>query len=40
MLGVALHPGTSFPVGKIEFLDLYPLDFLEFLSATIGRKNG
>lgn len=33
LLGVALHPGTSFPVGKVEFLDLYPLDFLEFLSA-------
>ena len=23
--GVALHGGTSFPVGKVEFLDLYPL---------------
>lgn len=34
LLGIALHPGTSFPVGKVEFLDLYPLDFLEFLSAT------
>jgi len=33
LLGVALHPGTSFPVGKVEFLDLYPLDFLEFLNA-------
>jgi len=33
LLGVALHPGTSFPVGKVEFLDLYPLNFLEFLSA-------
>jgi len=34
LLGVALHPGTSFPVGKVEFLDLYPLDFLEFLNAV------
>ncbi|WP_206811300.1 ATP-binding protein [Paradesulfitobacterium ferrireducens] len=34
LLGVALHPGTSFPVGKVDFLDLYPLDFLEFLEAT------
>ena len=34
LLGVALHPGTSFPVGKVDFLDLYPLDFLEFISAT------
>lgn len=37
LLGVALHPGTSFPVGKVEFLDLYPLNFLEFLSA-MGNK--
>ena len=25
LLGVALHEGTSFPVGKVDFLDLYPL---------------
>ena len=34
LLGVALHPGTSFPVGKVDFLTLYPLNFLEFLNAT------
>ena len=34
LLGVALHEGTSFPVGKVEFLDLYPLNFTEFLMAT------
>lgn len=34
LLGVALHQGTSFPVGKVEFLDLYPLNFTEFLLAT------
>lgn len=33
MLGVALHQGTSFPVGKVEFMDLYPLSFTEFLDA-------
>lgn len=33
MLGVAMHPGTSFPVGKVDFLDLAPLDFTEFLRA-------
>lgn len=33
LLGVALHHGTSFPVGKVEFLDLYPLSFAEFLMA-------
>jgi hypothetical protein len=34
LLGVALHEGTSFPVGKADFLDLYPLNFREFLRAT------
>ena len=34
LLGVALHEGTSFPVGKVEFLDLFPLNFSEFLMAT------
>lgn len=34
LLGVALHEGTSFPVGKVEFLSLYPLSFTEFLTAT------
>lgn len=34
LLGVALHPGTSFPVGKVDFMDLYPLNFIEFLNAT------
>ena len=33
-LGVSLHQGASFPVGKVDFLDLYPLNFIEFLMAT------
>ena len=33
LLGVALHSHVSFPVGKVEFLELYPLNFLEFLEA-------
>jgi len=33
LLGVALHQQTSFPVGKVEFLDLYPMSFPEFLLA-------
>jgi predicted AAA+ superfamily ATPase len=37
LLGIALHRGTSFPVGKVDFLKLYPLSFQEFLMA-IGRK--
>ena len=34
LLGSALHQGTSFPVGKVDFLKLYPLSFKEFLIAT------
>lgn len=34
LLGVALHKGTSFPVGKVDFLNLYPLNFREFLLAV------
>lgn len=37
LLGIALHEGTSFPVGKVDFLKLYPLSFREFLMAT-GRE--
>jgi hypothetical protein len=37
LLGVTLHPETSFPVGKVEFLNLYPLCFSEFLPA-IGEE--
>ena len=38
LLGVALHENISFPVGKVDFLDLYPLSFMEFLDA-IGEGN-
>ena len=34
LLGIALHEGTSFPVGKTDFLHLYPLSFKEFLIAN------
>ena len=37
LLGVALHKGTSFPVGKVDFLDLSPLSFSEFLCA-MGKE--
>lgn len=37
-LGVALHEGTSFPVGKVEFLHLRPMSFREFLIAS-GKEN-
>jgi uncharacterized protein len=32
LLGVT-HPHSAFPVGKVEFLDLYPMSFSEFLNA-------
>ena len=38
LLGIALHSGTSFPVGKVEFLKLYPLSFSEFLYASGKEK--
>ena len=38
LLGVALHQGSSFPVGKVDFLDLYPMSFREFLLATQNEK--
>lgn len=34
LLGVALHADTSFPVGKVDFMDLYPMNYPEFLEAT------
>lgn len=34
LLGIALHSGTSFPVGKVDLLKLYPMSFNEFLLAT------
>jgi hypothetical protein len=33
LLGVALHEGVSFPVGKVEFMNLHPLSYDEFLRA-------
>lgn len=33
LLGMALHEGMSFPVGKVDFLHLYPLNFYEYLLA-------
>lgn len=38
LLGIALHEGTSFPVGKVDFLSLYPLSFREFLMAVMGEN--
>lgn len=34
LLGVFLHDNISFPVGKVDFLEMQPLDFEEFLIAN------
>jgi len=34
LLGISLSGPGAFPVGKVNFLDLYPMTFMEFLSAT------
>jgi len=33
LLGVAMHQGVSFPVGKVELFTLFPLTFHEYLQA-------
>lgn len=38
LLGVAHHKGTGFPVGKVEYLNLYPLSFKEFLLAMKEKQ--
>lgn len=37
LLGIELHRHTSFPVGKVQFMTLYPMSFFEFLDA-IGEN--
>ena len=34
LLGITVHSGTGYPVGKVNTLDLYPMSFREFLAAT------
>ena len=38
LLGLMDHEGESFPVGKVSFLNIYPMTFDEFLIAT-GKEN-
>ena len=33
LLGVAIHKGVSFPVGKVDLMELFPMSFCEFLEA-------
>ena len=37
LLGIGLHEGTGFPVGKVDEIDLHPLSFKEFITA-LGNK--
>jgi uncharacterized protein len=39
LLGINLHSGVSFPVGKVDIMTLYPMSFYEFLIA-MGEDNG
>ena len=34
LLGITLHQGDSFPVGKVDMLNVYPMDYEEFLEAN------
>lgn len=34
LLGISLHDGVSFPVGKVDMLRMYPMTFDEFLLAS------
>ena len=38
LLGIAMHKNDSFPVGKVDFMHLYPLSFFEFLEAMGESK--
>ena len=39
LLGLAIHKGVSFPVGKVDELSLYPLSFAEFVRARLGEPS-
>ena len=37
LLGITLNQGTSFPVGKVDMIDMHPMNFTEFLDA-VGQE--
>lgn len=37
LLGLAIHKGNSFPVGKVNEMTLFPLSFAEFIRAVLGE---
>lgn len=38
LLGIQLHQGASFPVGKVDTLNVYPLTFEEFVLERLGQS--
>lgn len=38
LLGIAMHKGESFPVGKVDILNIYPMTYDEFLLAKGQRQ--
>ena len=38
LLGITLHEGVSFPVGKVDEMTLYPMSFAEYVLAKHGRQ--
>lgn len=38
LLGIAIHEGFSFPVGKVDSINVYPMSFEEFLLAN-GKEH-
>lgn len=38
LLGLQVHEGTGFPVGKVDMINLYPMTFCEYLEA-IGQSS-
>ena len=38
LIGLSLHNGVSYPVGKVEEVRLYPMTFIEFLRALGKNK--
>jgi len=40
LLGVAMNRGASFPVGKVEFIQIYPVTFAEFLAVADSNLSG
>ena len=40
LLGISMHSGDSFPVGKVDFMNLMPMSFMEFLRAAGQERLG